>query len=205
MIFTTELERDIYYKKLHYRKYLTRRRNSLSKREIIENSNQIFNKIIKMEQYKAIDHLIIYCGKEKEVQTEKIIKYSLLKNKKVIVPITNTEKRILEFSEITNYDKDLVVSTFDILEPKKNLIKPIEISKVDLIIVPGLGFDKYGGRIGYGYGYFDKFLNSLDRHIPTFGLAFELQIVEILPMSRHDVHIDYIITNNRIINCNKEI
>ncbi|MBD3226586.1 MAG: 5-formyltetrahydrofolate cyclo-ligase [Candidatus Lokiarchaeota archaeon] len=204
LMLTTEYKRDIYHKKLHYRKYLKRKRGSQSKSDVIEKSNKIFDKLINMPEYIDAKNLIVYCAKNNEVQTEKIIKHTLSRNKKVIVPITNTELRILEFSEILDYDKDLEISTFDILEPKKEAIRPFDLTRIDLIIIPGVGFDKYGGRIGYGYGYFDKFLNSIDKNSPFIGLAFELQIVEILPTTHHDARVDYIITEKRIIESKSE-
>jgi 5-formyltetrahydrofolate cyclo-ligase len=184
---------------------LLNKRNSQSKDEILEKSDQIFKIIVNLPEYQQAENIIIYCGKDEEVQTEKIIKYSLNDGKKIIVPITNVQKRVLEFSEIKDFDQDLEISTFDIPEPKKDRYKPFDLDKIDLIFVPGVGFDKIGGRLGYGYGYFDKFLSSIinrkiDKFIPFIGLAFDLQIVEILPTGKNDINIDLIITEKRIIN-----
>jgi len=171
----------------------------LNKQEIIEKSDRIYEHLIKLPEYKQAKKIIIYCSKDKEVQTDKIIKYSLLKGKKIIVPISNTEKRILEFSEIKDFDKELKISTFNILEPKSEFIRPFNINNAHIIICPGVGFDKTGGRLGYGFGYFDKALNSVNTNIPFVGLAFEIQIVESLPLAKNDVKMDLIITENGVI------
>ncbi|MHA1229374.1 MAG: 5-formyltetrahydrofolate cyclo-ligase [Candidatus Helarchaeota archaeon] len=196
------MEKNIISVKEKYRQYLKNIRNKLDNYSIEIKSDKIFEKIIVQPEYLNANKIIIYCSKEKEVQTEKIIKYSLSKGKKIIVPITNTQKRILEFSELKDFDKELQISTFNIPEPKKEYIRPFNINDADLIIVPGLGFDKSGVRIGYGHGYFDKALTLIKNSVPIFGLAFESQVVEKLPTLSHDIKVHRIITEERIINCN---
>ena len=170
---------------------------------IIAKSDQIFNHIIKTPEYLNSKVISIYCGKEKEVQTEKIIKYSLINGKRIIIPITIIKKKCLQFSEIKDYDNELEISTFNVLEPKNEFIRPININEIQLVIIPGIGFDKEGGRLGYGFGYYDRFLKSLKNYIPFFGLAFELQIVEILPTSKNDIFMHQIISEKGIIVCNE--
>ncbi|MHA1270249.1 MAG: 5-formyltetrahydrofolate cyclo-ligase [Candidatus Helarchaeota archaeon] len=184
-----------------YREYLKNKRNNLTFDLITKKSHKIFQLLIKHPEYIKAKKLIIYCSKDYEVQTEKIIKYSLTNGKRVIVPITNQKKRILEFSEIKDFDKELEISTFNIPEPKKEFIRYVNIDDIQLVIIPGLGFDQEGGRLGYGFGYFDRFLNSLKNPVLIIGLAFELQLVDRLPLSTHDVKVNFIITENRVINC----
>jgi 5-formyltetrahydrofolate cyclo-ligase len=87
------------------------------------------------------------------------------------------------------------------LEPKKNYIKEVSIESIDLIIVPGVVFDRNGNRIGHGMGYYDRLLKK-SHNIPRIGLAFEFQIVKKIEAEEHDERIDMIITEDRIINCN---
>ena len=80
-------------------------------------------------------------------------------------------------------------------------IKKISIDEVDLIIVPGVGFDSCGNRIGHGKGYYDKLLKN--SKASTIGLAFEFQVIEKIPSEKHDVSIDMIVTEKRILRCKK--
>ena len=92
---------------------------------------------------------------------------------------------------------DLKISSYGILEPKKDKIKNISSDKIDLIIVPGVAFDLKGNRMGHGKGYYDRFLNLVKS--TSIGLAFEFQIIENIPVESHDKPIDMIITEKRII------
>jgi len=96
-----------------------------------------------------------------------------------------------------------VISTFDIKEPKKKYIKEHDPKDIDLVIVPGVGFDTNGNRIGYGFGYYDSFLSETKQEIPFIGLAFDFQIQDEIPCDESDKFIDKIITNKRIIECQK--
>ncbi|MFX1299174.1 MAG: 5-formyltetrahydrofolate cyclo-ligase [Promethearchaeota archaeon] len=144
--------------------------------------------------------VLLYSGKGKEVKTEKLIRIAL-KEKRVVLPITNVKKRILELSEIKDYDLELKIGTFSILEPKEEFIRPVNIKSLDLIVVPGISFDYRGNRLGYGYAYYDKLLSEVQQPIPFIGLAFHFQIQKFIPHSRYDVPVDAVVTEERIINC----
>ena len=153
-----------------------------------------------MNEYKSAKTVMLFSGKPKEVQTEQLIR-TALKEKHVILPITNLKKRILELSEIKNYDLELEIGTFSILEPKTEYIRPVNIDIIDLIVIPGIVFDYRGNRLGYGFAYYDKLLKQVHRPIPFIGLAFQFQIRNKVPHSRYDVPMNYIITEDKIIRC----
>jgi 5-formyltetrahydrofolate cyclo-ligase len=163
-------------------------------------STQITSRLLETLEYKAADVVMLYSGKETEVQTEDLIR-TALKDKRVILPITNAQKRILEISEIRNYDLELHKAAFNILEPKKEFYRRVNIDLVDLIVVPGVVFDFQGNRLGYGFGYYDKLLTIVNRPIPFIGLAFEFQLKGALPNSHHDVPVHMVITEDRVIRC----
>jgi 5-formyltetrahydrofolate cyclo-ligase len=119
--------------------------------------------------------------------------------KPVFVPVTRKEE--IFFSQIVNFDH-LKEAAFVILEPIDTV--PVEPDDKSLFIIPGLGFDENGGRIGYGAGYYDKYLfcrNSLC----LLGICFEEQIVDIFPTEKTDVFMDVILTEKRWIFPNKKI
>ncbi len=167
---------------------------------IKQKSGEILKNLISTDFYKKAKVVLLYCGKEKEVQTKALIKIAL-QEKRVILPITNVKKRILEISEIKNFENELYIGAFKILEPKKEYLRPIPLNEIDLIVVPGVAFDYKGNRLGYGYAYYDKLLKQVEMQVPLIGLAFEFQLQDSIPHSQYDIPIDYIITEKQIIKC----
>lgn len=179
---------------------ITAKRKSLSKEEIKEKSNKIKDKLFSLDEFKNSKNIMFYISFNNEVDTHKIIK-ELLKEKKIIVPYVTKKNPILQLSELKNFN-ELEPKNLGILEPKENFIREFSLKKLDLVIVPGLVFDKNGHRIGYGYGYYDRFLKKLDKDVKKIGVACEFQIVEKIPEERHDVPMDLIITEKRVLRCN---
>ena len=104
----------------------------------------------------------------------------------------NIEKRSLILSELKDWN-DLEPGSYGILEPKKDKIIEMLIESIDIIIVPGVGFDELGCRLGHGAGYYDNLLKK-SINATHIGLAFEFQIVEKVPIESHDLPVDIIIT-----------
>ena len=186
--------------KQRLRKSVLEVRNRQSTELIAQRSHQITNKLLNMREYKSAKTVMLFSGKPKEVQTEQLIRTALEK-KCVILPITNVKKRILELSEIKDYDLELEIGTFSILEPKPEFRRPVNIDTIDLIVIPGIVFDYRGNRLGYGFAYYDKLLKQIHRPIPFIGLAFQFQIRYKVPHSRYDIPVNYIITEEKIIQC----
>ena len=142
---------------------------------------------------RCVRRLLWRCGKTfgSEVHTHDMIKVAL-KDKIVAVPRLKGNCfipcRIDDFSELNSKNE------YGILEPE-NYDK--EIDKVDLVIVPCVAFDKKCHRIGYGKGCYDVFLEGMD--IKRIGLAFDMQVVDAIPAEGHDIKLDKVITEKRII------
>src|SRR3989338_1251735 len=178
------------------------KRKSLSKREIDEKSAAIREKLFSLNRFKDAKNIMFYVSFNNEVNTIEMIK-ELLKNKKenkknIIVPYVEKNNPILQLSKLNSFD-DLEPKTFGILEPKADKIRKLNIDDLDLVIVPGIVFDKNGHRIGYGHGYYDGFLKKI--RAKKVGLAFELQLIEKIPEEGHDVPVDFVITEKRIVEC----
>jgi len=179
------------------RKEIIEKRDSL---DLIEKEN--FDKIIKeklkeTEDYKKSTNIFIYIGFGSEINTAKYIEEFLKEGKKVFVPRTNMVIKTMEAVEITSL-KELERNKFGILEPAKDM-EAIDKNTLDLIIMPGVAFDIKRGRIGYGGGYYDKYMEAIDLSIPKIALAYELQIIDKVPKEDHDILPDSIITENRNI------
>ena len=176
------------------------KRKKLSKFELKEKSKYIKMTIFKMKEFKDSRTILLYVSYNNEVDTHQIIKECLDIGKKIVVPKTDilTEKILL--SELTNWDH-LELGEFNILEPKKEFFKEVLIDSIDLMFIPGIAFDIHGNRIGHGKGYYDKLLKIPNNAI-KIGLAFELQIVDNIPTEIHDIKVNKIVTEKRVITCN---
>ena len=181
------------------RKELKNKRKSFLKTDVLAKSNQIKNRLFESNEFKQSSVVLFYVSYGNEVYTHDMIKECLKNGKKIIVPISNIEKRSLILSELKNWN-DLEPGSYNILEPKTDKIIETPIESIDVIIVPGVGFDELGCRIGHGLGYYDNLLKESINAI-HIGLAFEFQIVEKVPIKSHDIPVDIIITEKRRIDC----
>ena len=183
------------------RRELIKLRNSLTEKEVFEKSNEIKKKLFGLTEFEEALNILFYVSYGNEVYTHEMIKECIENKKKVIVPISDIENRRLILSELYNWN-DLEPGAYNILEPRIEKIKEVPLYKIEFIIVPGVGFDERGNRIGHGKGYYDNLLKN-SKFIPHIGLAFESQIVKEIPTNSYDFPVDLIITEKRIINCKK--
>jgi len=180
------------------RKEIKEKRRKHSKEEQRKKSKEIKERLFGLSEFKDAETILFYISYDGEVYTHDMIKEAL-NDKRVVVPISNKEKQTLSLSVLDSWD-DLEISSYGILEPKKDKIRKVSIEDINLIVVPGTAFDKYGNRIGHGKGYYDKLLQHSNKAL-HIGLAFECQIVEKIPTDIHDEPVDMIITEDRIIKC----
>lgn len=174
-------------KKVLRKKYLKIRRN-INKYNKEKYDIQIFRKIIQLEEYKKSKMVLIYASLKDEVDTIELIKYSLNSGKVVAVP--KCKGRRILFYRINSLE-ELEEGTFGVLEPNnKDLIKKFENS---ICIVPGVAFDKENNRIGYGKGFYDRFLKSYNG--VKIGLAYRECICDKIDSEINDIKMDKIITN----------
>lgn len=182
------------------------KRKSIPKKEIKEKSAKIKERLYSLPEFKHSKNILFYVSFNNEVDTIETIR-ELLKNKEenkknIIVPYVEKGNPILQLSELKNFS-DLEPRTFGILEPKEDKTKKFDANKLDLVIVPGIAFDKNGHRIGYGHGYYDRFLQKLSKNTVKIGLAFELQLIEKIHEEGHDIPVDWVITEKNIVKCKK--
>ena len=161
------------------------RRNVLNKKEL---SIIINNKVLNSYVYKKARIVALYKSMIDEVDTSYLINNNY--DKIILLPrIENNKLVFVKIDDNTKYLKN----KFGILEP----IGEVYLGDIDLIIVPGLSFDKYFNRLGFGRGYYDKFLNN--KNIYKVGICFDKQIVDSLPNDEWDIKMDMVITNKRIL------
>jgi 5-formyltetrahydrofolate cyclo-ligase len=141
--------------------------------------------------------VISYCAKDDEVQTRPIIERALEEGKRVAVIVTDVPSKMLSFSEVASFT-ELAPGQFGILEPKPGRMRPISIGQADVVLVPLVAWDERGHRLGYGAGYFDRALAGATRTTKV-GLALESQRLAQIPESTHDVPLDIIVTEKRVL------
>jgi len=188
--------------KKELRSVYIKRRDMLSENAVNSMSQAIANNLYNLDLYKNSKFIMSYVNFRSEVITEEIIRNSLNLGKNIGVPISIPETRELLISQLKNYDNELELGVYNILAPKKEYIRKVEPSKIDLVLVPGVAFDRKGYRIGYGGGYYDRFLSKLNDNAITIALAFSIQLIEEVPKGVYDLPIDYILTEKELINCN---
>ncbi|WP_194191763.1 5-formyltetrahydrofolate cyclo-ligase [Clostridium chrysemydis] len=176
------------------------RKNIIAKRDLNKEENslkdsKIFNELISLNSYKRAKKIFIYIGFGSEINTKDLIEIMLKEGKEVFVPkVIEKEMIALKITSLSN----LIESKFKILEPVGEK-SDIDGEEFDLIIMPGVAFDRIGNRIGYGGGYYDKYLKDISSDIKKVALAYELQLVEEIETEEHDLKVDSIITENEVI------
>jgi len=174
------------------------KRNSLSKSEILEKSNKIKSSLFDLESYKKSKTAMFFVSFGSEVNTHDIIKESIGRKTLVVPKVIEHE---IEPSVILDFDSLIPSGKFGILEPIE--IMKIAYKNIGLVLVPGIAFDKEGHRLGYGFGYYDKFLKKVPKAV-KIGLCFDFQVVDKVPREEHDVAVDFIVTEERVIECRKK-
>ena len=182
--------------KKELRKRILSIRNNMPGEDVVNNSRIIRDKIIGLDVFKQSKVIFIYMDFKNEVMTSDLIKHMLFEKKRVVVPYTDTVSTVLIPSEITG-ESDLKLNSFGYSEPKK--VSPVNIEEIDLVIVPGLVFDKNLNRIGFGKGYYDRILNKLKASARKVAVAHDFQVLEEIPAEEHDVKMDMIITEKSIM------
>jgi len=174
------------------------KRRGMTAEEADEKSKKAAVFLLRSELYKNARQIMLYKALGKETDTALIIEDAHAKGKGVVLPVTDKETgRMTPYlvTPRTVYEK----GAFSIEEPQN--CKVADMSLTDLIVVPGVAFDKTGRRIGFGKGCYDMFLENVKK--PKIGLCYEFQLMEEIPGEEHDIKMDYIITEKGMTLCKK--
>jgi 5-formyltetrahydrofolate cyclo-ligase len=163
-------------------------------------SNQIADQLFQMELWKNAKTVGVTISREKEVNTISIIENAWVEGKQVCVPKCYPKEKKMEFRQIRSFDQ-LEIVYYGLQEPIEKETKFVDKREIDLLIVPGLCFSEDGYRLGYGGGYYDRYLTEF--HGSTVSLAFPVQIVKEIPKEAHDKPVKYIVTTDRVIDCHE--
>ncbi len=162
-------------------------------------SGLIFERLIRLPQYTQARTVLCYVSFRSEVYTHTFLARMRADGKQVVVPYCAAQH--LDLFCFSSFD-DLALGTLGILEPKPELREQIHrranVQELDLLVIPGLAFDRQGGRLGYGKGYFDRFLLGARPDALMAAVAFECQLFDSVPMQPYDVRVDAVITETEI-------
>jgi len=183
-------------------------RDSLSVDEKIKRSKLAIEHLLQIKRFNDCKVVLCYASFRNEVGTSELIRTLLAEGKIVSVPLISvglSGESGFSAIRIRDYDADLKPGTFGILEP--SLLSSsgsidfeiIEPQRLDAVILPGVCFDRSGNRIGFGKGYFDRYLANVKTDCFKVALAYSFQVLESIPVDSHDMHMDMVVTDEIII------
>lgn len=169
------------------------KRNQIDNLKILDMSEKVISRLTETKEYIDAKNIFVFVSTEKEVFTHNFIKNSINSGKNIYIPHVNNENKTMGAALLSNFS-DLEMGFYNILSLPDSKAKIVEPKKIDLIIVPGLIFGKNFYRIGYGGGYYDKYLSQNDLKSVNLGVCFEFQILDEVEFEVFDVPVDKIIT-----------
>jgi 5-formyltetrahydrofolate cyclo-ligase len=186
----SEKNEDVNQEKRQIREQISDLKKHISPFQILQESEKVFEKIELMPEFQSYNTILMYWSTDNELPTHEIVK-KWSKTKVILLPSVSGENLTLKkFS----YEEQLRRGQLGIWEPETNEnYKGI----VDLVIVPGIAFDLAGNRLGRGKGYYDRFFSELE--IPKWGVAFDFQLLPIIPVSENDIKMDKVFTASKLI------
>jgi 5-formyltetrahydrofolate cyclo-ligase len=181
-------------KKILRRNILTIR-NSLTPEDISERSRKIGETLFREKHFKKAKTVAFYIPKGNEVQTRDMMEHAIREGKEILVPVTDSEVSMCEFTSFF----DMVPGKFGVPEPKHHVAKD---HAAEVVLVPGIVFGPCMHRIGYGKGYYDKYFKKNPK-VFKIGMCYDFQVMDELPKHGHDIPMDLIITDKRLIKPSK--
>lgn len=162
-------------------------------------SAHVLDRFFAMEEFADAKTVLLYVGTRAEVRTLPGVPFALQTGKRIAVPFCEIDD--LQLFRLDD-PSELTAGAFGILEPRLSLRrmtgKLIEPAEIDLVQVPGVAFDRNGGRLGHGKGYYDRLLKRCRHDAAFVGLAFDCQLFPEIPMSPFDVRMDLVVTESAI-------
>jgi 5-formyltetrahydrofolate cyclo-ligase len=167
-----------------------------------ELSRQIRERLAGLHKYQAAKQLSIFIGGGSEVETLPILLSAWSQGKRLAVPCCVRDELELYWLECV---EELAPRTLGILEPKIEIRRRrgrrADVGSLDLIVAPGVAFDRRGGRLGHGKRFYDELLGKTRPETAVVALAFECQVFPEVPMLAHDVYMDKVVTDATVYRC----
>ena len=181
------------------RKRILQARRALAPEEAAEKSARIVAQLLELPEYRVARTVMAYLDFRGEVQTGPFVRVALAQGKRVAVPVTEVASRRLVPSLLVRYPEEVAPGTWGIPEPLPEYVRPVPVEEIDLVVVPGVAFDPAGNRLGYGGGFYDRFLPLTRDDCFWVAPAFELQLVDRIEAGPCDCPVHCIVTEERIL------
>ena len=178
------------------RNEMKEKRRSMKKTAVAEKSRKAAELFLNSDVYKSAKTIMLYMPLGNETNTEEIIKQAFADGKSLVLPVTDEESGAITpvvFEKSTVFQK----GGFSIREPQNHVVA--EKAEIDVVVVPGIAFDRTGARVGFGKGCYDMFLCGMD--VMKVGYCFDFQLMDKIPADQHDIKMDFVVTENEIIGC----
>ncbi len=185
--------------KKELRKNILAVRRGMTREEVAAGSDKLAEHLCAWPVYQNAKNIMLYLAMPDEPHLDKVISNAFAAGKTICVPHMRETRGLMDAAVIANLD-DLVVGQFNLLTPNPATLKLLEPSELDLIIVPGVAFDKDGRRLGMGAGYYDRFLLKANK-AELIGAAWAAQILETVPTDDHDKPVNYLLNEKGIFTC----
>lgn len=180
------------------RREIIEKRSQLTESELNNASLQVLDNLQTFLQLDSAKHVACFLDFRNEIPMRPIIDHLKSQGKKVYIPKADFKQKVMTFHELTDYNS-LTLSKFGIEEPDPEVNPPIDADLPQVVLCPGVAFTKDCHRMGYGGGFYDRYLASRPTKPLTIGIALDLQIVESMPLESHDVALDHVVTPSRIL------
>ncbi len=180
------------------RKEITRRRDSIPPEVRKAKDRMIGQRLTALDEYRRAGTVLLFASFRTEVDTEGIIKDALRRRKRVVLPKVDAVNKRLRLYRIIDAG-ELRPGFMGIPEPAVGEEREVPPEEVEFVMMPGVAFDERGGRLGYGGGYYDRLISGLKSRPPLVAVAYEEQIVREVPVTDHDIRVDKIVTDKRVI------
>lgn len=162
-----------------------------------QKSSQISCKLLKSKEFVESQIILFYASFDGEVETFEMMKQAKKLGKVVVLPVVDRSQKKIIPSVVQSLEDSLGLNIYGIKEPDLKNTNMVNVDDIDLVLVPGVAFDKQNRRVGRGGGYYDRFLTALPQKTPKIGLAFDFQILDSLNgvVEDHDVPVSWVLTN----------
>lgn len=174
----------------HYLDLLKKQRSEDRKTK----SHKVALKLFKLRDIREAKTILFYASLPGEVDTFAMIVKGIQLKKRICLPILARDQRTM-IPTLTQSVDNLENGIYGVPQPKRDVSLEVDSKDIDVVIVPGLSFDRRNNRLGRGAGYYDRFLKNLSSCTTTIGLAFDFQLTDRLPVDGHDVPVSCVIAN----------
>jgi 5-formyltetrahydrofolate cyclo-ligase len=179
------------------RQQIRQRLAALPPEQIVERSVAACILLTQQPEYRSAGVVMIFLSTPLEVDTTALAQAAWGDMKQVLAPRVSWEQRRMLPIEIRSLATDVHAGVLGIREPVDGM--PVPVSEIDLVVVPGLGFDLHGNRLGRGRGFYDRFLSHRDFRAVACGLAFEEQVLPDVPTEENDIRMQMVVTDQRVL------